>query len=115
VAAPLSAGFSQAQLGAIGIFDGFFDKPSAAAHFDHIAGRERSLRHVSDQATNVPLGLEDRDRGPQVGTWRVEKPGNQGMMLEGVLNDAALYARAAAVNQADFAQSGRMGGANVFI
>jgi hypothetical protein len=55
------------------------------------------------------------DGGPQVRLRRIPEFGNQRMPLERPLNDAALHARAAAMDQPHFAKSGGVSGGDVFV
>jgi hypothetical protein len=58
---------------------------------------------------------ENRHRCSEVRLRRVEKLRDQRMFFEHMLNDAALHAGSAAVNQPDLAQSRALRGANIFV
>lgn len=61
------------------------------------------------------LCAQASDRGPEVGLDRVPELFDEGVPFERLLDDPSLDALAAAVNQADFAQSGGMRCGDVFL
>ena len=63
----------------------------------------------------LPCPRQDRDRGAQVGVRRVEEFDDERMAVEDVLHHAALDAFAAAMDQPDFAQPGRVRRADVLV
>jgi len=114
-ATPPGTGVRQPEECTVRKCDSFLNEPAISAHIDNIAGRKGRfgiVRHAGvsgnaraeqERCRQAPLGMKNCDSSPKVRLRGVEKLGDERMALERLLNDAALHAFAAAVNQPNLA------------